>query len=110
MRTALHDAAPLYRDAPEAKEARAAAGRGMAAFLREALPDAPGAARALAGELVMTTLGAVGKRLSESDRTPADLSAHADAMADMFCAWLGQLQAAGAAAPGSRKRAPRKRA
>lgn len=38
MRVALSDAAPLYRDAPEAKEARATGERTMLIFLQEALP------------------------------------------------------------------------
>ena len=38
---ALNDAAPLYRDAPEAQEARASGERAVAAFMREALPEAP---------------------------------------------------------------------
>jgi AcrR family transcriptional regulator len=37
MRVALNDAAPLYRDAPEAREARASGERAMQVFLREAL-------------------------------------------------------------------------
>ena len=41
VRGALDDAAPLYRDAPEACAARAAANRSIDAFMREALPDAP---------------------------------------------------------------------
>ena len=40
MRVALNDAAPLYRDAPEARQARASGGRTMQRFLREALPKA----------------------------------------------------------------------
>ncbi len=40
MRVALNDAAPLYRAAPEAREARASGDRTMHVFLREALPEA----------------------------------------------------------------------
>src|SRR6478752_2247525 len=52
MRVALDDAAPLYRDAPEARQARASGGRTMQRFLREALPKAPEAARGLAADLI----------------------------------------------------------
>src|SRR4051794_19086778 len=38
VRVALDDAAPLYRDAPEAHEARASGERTVAVFMREALP------------------------------------------------------------------------
>ena len=42
MRVALNDAAPLYRDAPEAREARASGDRTMQVFMREALPEVSG--------------------------------------------------------------------
>jgi AcrR family transcriptional regulator len=91
MRVALNDAAPLYRDAPEAREARASGDRTVRVFLREALPEASESARALAGDLIMTTLSQVGKHFSESSRTPAEIAAWAEAMADMFCAYLRGL-------------------
>ncbi len=61
MRTALNDAAPLYRDAPEVQVARAA-------------------------DLINSTLGNVGKHFSESPRSAAEIQAYARDMADMFCA------------------------
>ncbi|MDQ0391248.1 TetR family transcriptional regulator [Labrys monachus] len=91
MRVALNDAAPLYRDVPEAQEAKAAGDGIVEAFMREALPDAPEATRALAGDLLTTTLGEVGRRFSEVPRTPAEIEAYADAMAAMFCAYLRSL-------------------
>ena len=89
VRAALDDAAPLYRDAPEAEEARAAGDRVIEAFMRDVLPDASDATRELAGDLVMTTMSTVGKEFSEESLSAADISAYADAMADMFCAYLG---------------------
>ena len=89
IRAALDDAAPLYRDAPEAEEARAAGDRVIEAFMRDVLPDASDATRELAGDLVMTTMSTVGKEFSEESLSAADISAYADAMADMFCAYLG---------------------
>jgi hypothetical protein len=59
--------------------------------MQEALPDAPEAMRALAGDLITTTLSAVGKQFSESPRTPAEIETYADAMADMLCAYLKEL-------------------
>jgi AcrR family transcriptional regulator len=88
MRVALNDAAPLYRDAPEAREARTSGDRTMQAFMREALPKASEATHALAGELITTTLSKVGKQFSENPRTPAEIETYAEAMADMFCAYL----------------------
>ena len=91
VRVALDDAAPLYRDAPEAHEARAAGARTVETFMQEALPGAAEATRALAGELITTTLSAVGKQFSESPRTPAEIETYAEAMADMLCAYLKDL-------------------
>jgi AcrR family transcriptional regulator len=91
IRTALHDAAPLYRDAPEAQEARASGDRIVEAFMQEALPEASEAVRALAGDLITTTLSVVGMHFSESPRTAEEIETYADAMADMFCAYLKNL-------------------
>jgi AcrR family transcriptional regulator len=91
VRVALDDAAPLYRNAPEAREARAAGERIVQVFMREALPKASQAKRALAAELITTTFSTVGKQFSEAPRTPTEIKAYADAMADMFCAYLKGL-------------------
>jgi AcrR family transcriptional regulator len=80
VRVALGDAAPLYRDAPEAKEARASE--------QQALPQAPKATCALVGHLITSTLSAVGKQFSSSPRKSEDIDAYAESMSDMFCAYL----------------------
>ncbi|WP_437359507.1 TetR family transcriptional regulator [Inquilinus limosus] len=95
IRTALNDAAPLYRDAPEAQEARASGDSAVEAFMREVLPEASETIRELAGDLITTTLSEVGKRFSETPRTPAEIETYANAMADMFCAYLNGLKHAG---------------
>jgi AcrR family transcriptional regulator len=91
IRLALNDAAPLYRDAPEARDARAAGEGIVDAFMREALPKASDVTRGLAGELITTTMSQVGKRFSETPRGEAEIARHADGLADMFCAYLGEL-------------------
>jgi len=91
MRVALDDAAPLYRDAPEAQAAKASGEGIFEAFVQEALPKAPKETRALARDLITTTLTTVGKNFSESPRTSAEIRAYADAMADMFCAYIAEL-------------------
>lgn len=96
MRIALDDAAPLYRDAPEAKAVRASGRRAFQAFLREVLPRGSEARRLLAGDLIKTAMSAAGKAFSETPRSEAEITAYADAMADMFCAYLMTL---GAKAP-----------
>jgi AcrR family transcriptional regulator len=91
MRVALNDAAPLYRDAPETREAMASGERIVQVFMREALPEASEATRALASDLITTTLTEVGRQFSETPRSPAEIEAYAEAMADMFCAYLKGL-------------------
>ena len=91
MRIALADAAPLYRDAPEADEVRADSRAAFADFIREALPKADDALRATAGELIVTTLSQGGKAFSESPRTAQEIEVFAEAMSDMFCAYLRSL-------------------
>ena len=72
--------------------ARSLAGEGIiAAFMREALPKASEATRELAGELIKTTMSEVGKRFSETPRSEAEITRHADGLADMFCAYLTEL-------------------
>jgi hypothetical protein len=46
----------------------------------------------LAGDLIKTTLSQVGKAFSEAPRTDEEIAAYADAMADMFCAYLAALE------------------
>lgn len=91
MRVALNDAAPLYRDAPEAREVKASGERTVHVFMQELLPKGSPATRALAGDLITTTLSMVGKHFSESPRSPGEIETYADAMADMFCAYLKGL-------------------
>lgn len=91
MRVALNDAAPLYRDAPEAVEVRAAGQRAFETFMLELLPEVPAERRALACDLILTTLSSVGKDFSGSPRTAAEIAVYADGMADMFRAYVNAL-------------------
>jgi AcrR family transcriptional regulator len=91
MRVALDDAAPLYRDAPEAQAAKVKGERILQTFMQEALPEASKRVRVLAADLITTTLSAVGKEFSESPRTSAEIKRYADGMADMFCAYVSEL-------------------
>ncbi len=91
VRVALGDAAPLYRDAPEAQEAKASGKRAIQAFMREALPDVAEITRSLAADLVTATLGGVGKDFSMRPQAIAEVDVFADALADMLCAYLENL-------------------
>lgn len=75
----------------------------MQAFMREALPETSESTRALAADLITTTLSKVGKHFSESPRSPTEIETYAQAMAAMFCAYLESL----AGASGGRRQKPR---
>jgi hypothetical protein len=90
--TCRHDPRfPHHRDAPEAQEAKEAGDPIIDNFMLEVLPGSSDAARVLAGDLIMTTMSTVGKELSETPRCTAEIAAYADAMADMFCAYISKL-------------------
>ncbi|MGC4076999.1 MAG: TetR family transcriptional regulator [Rubrivivax sp.] len=89
IRGALDDAAPLYRDAPEALDTRAAGERALRAFVDEVMPQASEARRAMAAELITTTLSAVGKRVSETGRSQARVRAMGEEVVGMVWGYLG---------------------
>jgi len=91
VRIALSDAAPLYRDAPEAVAAKQANDPIIEGFMLEVLPHAPQAVRDVAHDLIMTTLGTVGQDFSATPRSEAEIETYSEAMADMFCAYLHSL-------------------
>lgn len=99
IRTALSDAAPLYRDAPEAIEAKRENAHIFRAFLQEALPGVADDKRMLAGNLIKMTLSGVGSSFSETPRTETEIVAWSDALADMLCAYLDRLTQASEPGP-----------
>jgi AcrR family transcriptional regulator len=88
VRTALADAAPLYRDAPEVEEAQATGSRVIRGFIRETIPSADTNAIDLAAELIEATLTQVGSSFSETARTDGEIGTYAAAMAEMFVVYL----------------------
>ncbi len=92
LRLALDDAAPLYRDAPEAQEIHDEGDRIVEAFISEVLPGTSEKARHLSGELIIMTMTSVGKELSETPRTNAEIAAFAVQMSDMLCAYLQNVE------------------
>ncbi len=91
VRVALNDAAPLYRDAPEAMAAKSTGDGIYQSFMREALPEITEVTQKRIAELITMTLYSVGHTFSESPRTEADIIEWTDAMADMFCAWINHV-------------------
>lgn len=57
----------------------------------ETLPDCPGDTRELASDLISTTLSSVGKSFSETPRRPDEITAYAEALADMLCGYVASL-------------------
>jgi len=92
IRLALDDAAPLYRDAAEAQEIHAEGDRIIEAFMAEALPEVQDTTRQRAGDLIVMTMTAVGKELTETARESSEIDAYADAMSDMFTTYLNSLR------------------
>ncbi len=92
MRVALDDAAPLYREAVEAQEIHSEGDRIIEAFMADTLPDAPLAKRQLVGDLLVMTMTSVGKEISETPKTKAEIDAYAETMSDMFDTYLRSLQ------------------
>jgi AcrR family transcriptional regulator len=91
LRTALKDAAPLYRDAPEVRKHREIGMRRLLTFMHEAVPKVPAKERAFAAAFVMTTMSAVGESVSVEARSKAEVNTWAIAMGDMLCAYLEQM-------------------
>ena len=94
LRLALGDAAPLYRDAPETQQHRKAGVRQVLAFMREALPRTRPVDRARVAKVMMMTLEAVGKSVSEEGHSPAEVDRIAAVTGDMICAYFDRLNAA----------------
>lgn len=91
LRVALGDAAPLYRDAPEIAAQRRAGMRRVMRFMVEALPGVSAKQRAFAADVVLTSISALGKQISERGRTRKQVEAWSHAVGDMLCAYLEQL-------------------
>lgn len=93
FRLALDDAAPMYRDSPEAPVHQKAVRKRALAFMKEALPEVAPRQRGFAAKVIMTTLATLGEKVSEEARSKADVDAWAQAIGDMLCAYLDQLAA-----------------
>lgn len=94
FRTALEEAAPLYREAPESR-AHAEEGRQlMESFMKDALPSASARERAFAADLVGLVMSSAGKAISGQNRSRSEVDELAVAIGEMFCAYLKTGRAA----------------
>jgi AcrR family transcriptional regulator len=88
FRSALEEAAPLYREAPEARS-HADEGRDLIErFMKDALPDATARERAFAADLIGIVMSSMGKAVSSESRSRSEVDELATAIGEMFCAYL----------------------
>lgn len=89
LRRALGDAAPLYRDAAQAREQRAKGLPVLNALIAETAPGMTARQRAFACEMYISLMTALGEHVSETAQDSAEVERWSAATADMFLAWLG---------------------
>jgi AcrR family transcriptional regulator len=104
FRTALEEAAPLYREAPETRAHAEEGRRLMAAFVKDALPHVSARERAFTADLVRTVMSATGKAISGQNRSSSDVDALAVAVGEMLCGYLERHARGAGDAPGMNRR------
>ncbi len=88
FRSALEEAAPLYREAPESR-AHAEEGRHlMETFIKDVLPNATLRERAFVADLVRLIMSSVGKAISSQNRSRSDVDEIAAAIGEMLVGYL----------------------
>ena len=88
FRSALEQAAPLYREAPEARAHAEEGRRLMADFMAQALPGMSARERAFAADVVGLVMSAAGKAISSQNRANSEVNMFAAAVGAMFCTYL----------------------
>jgi AcrR family transcriptional regulator len=88
MRAALDRSAPWHEDEPEARAATDTMKSAFDTFLSEVLPNASHPSLELAQTMLVTTLSELGCRFSERPRSEAEVEEWANAMTEMFWAYL----------------------
>jgi AcrR family transcriptional regulator len=104
FRSALEDAAPLYREAPESQDHAEEGRRLMQNFMKEALPGASVRERRFAADLIGTVMSSVGKAVSSQNRSRSEVDQLAVAVGDMFCGYLETAELAKSKARSTRGR------
>ena len=92
FRSALEEAAPLYREAPESR-AHAEEGRHlMETFMKDALPGALPRDRVFAADLLRLVMSSAGKAISSQSRSREEVDSLAAAIGEMLCLYLGAIK------------------
>jgi len=89
LRRALGTAAPLYGESPQAHQHRSRGLSTLRALIASAAPSLAPRRRALAAELYIATLVALGKHVSETAHTVVEVDRWSSATAEMFLSHLG---------------------
>jgi AcrR family transcriptional regulator len=88
FRTALEEAAPLYREAPESRTHAEESRDLMVSFMNEALPGTSARERTFVADMVRMVMSSAGKAISSENRSRPEVDALAVAISEMFCAYL----------------------
>lgn len=94
FRSALEEAAPLYREAPESRAHAEEGRRLMESFMKDALPGASLRERAFAADLARLVMSSAGKAISSQNRSRQEVDDLAAAIGEMLCAYLKTARAA----------------
>jgi hypothetical protein len=88
FRSALEEAAPLYREAPEAHAHSEEGRRLMERLMSDALPRVATRDRAFAAGSIGTVMSSAGKAISSQNRSRSQVDELAAAVGEMFCVYL----------------------
>jgi AcrR family transcriptional regulator len=88
FRSALEEAAPLYREAPESRAHAEEGRRLMESFMKDALPRASLRERAFAADLARLVMSSAGKAISSQNRSRQEVDDLAASIGEMLCAYL----------------------
>jgi AcrR family transcriptional regulator len=94
FRSALEEAAPLYREAPESRAHAEEGRRLMESFMKDALPGASLREHAFAADLARLVMSSAGKAISSQNRSRPEVDDLAAAIGEMLCAYLKTARAA----------------
>jgi AcrR family transcriptional regulator len=94
FRSALEEAAPLYREAPESRAHAEEGRRLMESFMKDALPGASLREHAFAADLARLVMSSAGKAISSQNRSRPEVDVLAAAIGEMLCAYLKTARAA----------------
>ncbi len=100
LRAALHEAVATFDEAPETRAHLARAQQTMRVFVAEAVPGGLPEQQAFFADFLLTSMAAVGEKLTQRPRSRAEVDAWATTTAEMYCLFLAQVALNPTVAPG----------